>query len=107
MLDLIDAFRLNWNPITVEGYNETKNEVTMVFNCDITTDDKVNDVIKYVVGRTVWCYMNFPTETNITLSFDIRGQGIIINRSSKFKARIFEILNELNIGRHISIDFLR
>lgn len=107
MLSLIDAYTLEWNPMTAEGYNESKNEVTLVFNCDITTESKVNEVVKYVVGRTFWCCQNFPSKAKITLSFDIRGQGIIITKSTRFKEKLFEIFEPLNIDNRILIDFLR
>ncbi|MCO5950095.1 hypothetical protein [Mucilaginibacter flavidus] len=102
----IPAFNLNWNPITVEAYNEEKNEATMIFNLDVTTEGKVKHVIHYVVGRTIWCHRNVPANAHIILSFDFRGQGIIVSRASKFKQEILELLANLNINNHISIDFL-
>jgi hypothetical protein len=107
MLETIEVYQLDWNPITVEGYNENKNEITMVFNCDITTESKSQDVIKYVIGRTIWCYQNFPSKATIILSFDIRGQGIIITKSSIFKAKLLEMIGSLDIDGQILIDFLR
>ena len=107
MLQQINAYKFNWNPITVEGYNEDKNEVTMVFNCNITTENKCQEVIKYVVGRTIWCSQNSPSKAIITLSFDIRGQGIIMTKSNMFKAALLEIINALEIDNQIIVDFLR
>lgn len=107
MFETIKAYLLDWDPITVEGYNENKNEVTMVFNCDITTEDKSQEVIKYVVGRTIWCCKNVPNKAKITLSFDIRGQGIIMNKSNVFKDKILELITPLNVNNQILIYFLR
>ena len=107
MVEQINAYKLNWNPITVEGYNENKNEVIMTFNCNITTESKYQEVIKYVIGRTVWCSQNSPSKAIITLSFDIRGQGIIMTKSNTFKAKLLEIIDALEIDNQIIIDFLR
>ena len=104
---MIEAYQLDWDQITVEGYNENKNEVTLVFNCDITTEGKSQDVIKYVIGRTVWCCQNFPSSATIILSFDLRGQGIIMTKSSLFKTKLLELIGVLNIDAQILIDFLR
>jgi hypothetical protein len=107
MLDKINAYELDWDQITVEGYDENKNEVTMVFNCDITIEDKYQEVLKYVIGRTVWCSYNFPSKAMITLSFDIRGQGVIMTKSNIFKSKLIKIVNDLGIDNQIVIDFLR
>jgi hypothetical protein len=109
MIDLsaIRAFNLDWNPMTAEAYSEEKNEVTMVFNLDVTTEEKIKNVIQYIVGRTIWCHRNFPVKARIILSFDIRGQSIIVSRSNKLKQRILELINNLNIDNQISIEFLR
>ena len=76
-MNTISAYEFDWNPITVEGYSEKKNEIIMVFNFDVTTEDKVKNVVQYVVGRTAWGYKNFPKDSKIILSFDFRGQNII------------------------------
>jgi hypothetical protein len=107
MLVKINAYELDWNPIIVEGYNEKKNEVTMVFNCNIMTEYKYQEVIKYVVGRILWCRYNFPSKAIITLSFDIRGQGVIMTRSNVFKSKLTKIIRDLEIDNQIIIDFIR
>jgi len=104
---MIEAYQLDWDQITVESYNENKNEVTMVFNCDITTESKCQDVITYVIGRTVWCCQNFPSQATIVLSFDIRGQGIIMKKSNLFKTKVLDLIDSLDIEAQILIDFLR
>ena len=107
MFEAISAYQLDWNAMTVEGYNEIENEVTMVFNCDITTNEKSENVINYIIGRTVWCCKNFPPNVKVVLSFDIRGQQIIVTKSNLFKDRVLELFNSLSISNPLSIDFLR
>lgn len=107
ILNGIEAYKLDWNPITVEGYNSEKNEVVMVFNVDITVEEKTANVIQYIFGRTIWCIKNFPSNVKIMLSFDIRGQGIIMSRSNSIKQKILELINSIGSKNQISIEFLR
>lgn len=107
LLNTIKAYELDWNQMTVEAFNEQKNEATMIFNLDITTEDKITNVIQYVVGRAIWAQKNFLSKVKITLSFDLRGQNIIVSRSKLFKDRMLELINNLDIDNQISIDFLR
>jgi len=107
MLSQIKVYGLDWDEIIVEGYDEMLKEITMVFNCDISTLQKSQKVIKYVVGRTSWGYLNFPPNVAIRLSFDIRGQGVIISKSDFFKRNLLEIFNCIGIKNSVFIDFLR
>jgi hypothetical protein len=106
MFETIKTYQLNWNAITVEGYSELKNEAIMVFNCDITTDEKSNNVINYVVGRTAWCCQNLPKNIKIKLSFDIRGQGVILTEFNIFKDQVLALINNLPITNLVIIDVL-
>ena len=103
----IPAFSLDWNPITVEAYNEEKNEVTMIFNFDMTTSDKIKPIVQYVVGRAIWGCRNFPVNANIVLYFDIRGQNVVMSATDNFKQRVFELIDNLNINNKVSIEFKR
>jgi len=105
MLSVIKAYKHDWNPSTSEGYSEEKNEVYMVFNCDIRMN-KTDNVIQYVVGRIVWISSNFPLNSKIIISFDFRGQEIIISGARSFKDKILKMLDKINIVNNISIDFL-
>ena len=105
-MNTISAYELDWNPMTVEAYNERENKATMVFNFDITTEDKIKNVIQYVIGRTIWCHKNLPPKVKIILAFDIRGQNIIASRSSLFKNEIVQLINNLNIDNQVSVEFL-
>ena len=105
-MDAIFAYEFDWNPITVEGYSEKNHEIIMVFNFDVTTEDKVKNVVQYVVGRTAWGYKNFPKDSKIKLSFDFRGQNITVSKTNSIKSKILELINNLNIDVQVSIDFL-
>jgi len=107
IIEGIKAYNLDWNPMTAEAYNEKANEVTMIFNFDITTEEKVKNVVQYIIGRSIWCHKNFPAKAKIILSFDIRGQNIVVSGSTVFKNKILELIDNLKIDNQISIEFLR
>lgn len=100
-------FKFDWGQITVEGYNETTNEITLIFNCDLRSDHAINNTIQYVIGRVCWGVINFPENCTIKLTFDIRGQEIIMSRSKKFKENLSERFHKLAVIDSITIDFLR
>lgn len=106
MTDNILAYQFDWPPVTVEGYKKDQNKVVMVFNLDVTTPAKVQHMIQYVVGRTVWCSLNSPTKVNILLSFDFRGQGITVTKTQTFESELLRLLDNVNINNQVSIDFL-
>ena len=107
MVNLSNAYNLDWDQLTVEGYDESRNEAIMVFNLDMTTEEKAARVIQYVVGRAIWGCHNFPPKTNIVLSFDVRGQNIIISRSDKLKQAILTLTENAGVDNRVSIEFLR
>lgn len=106
-MNKLAAYQHDWNPCTVEGYDQSNKEVTMIFNFDITTSSKTEAVIHYVVGRLIWGINNFPENVKVRLSFDVRGQGIIISRSTALKNVILQYVNDLNITNAIEIEFFR
>jgi len=107
MSNLDKTYNLDWDQVTVEGYAESQNEAIMVFNFDMTSEEKAARVIQYVVGRAIWVCHNFPPKTNIVLSFDVRGQNIIISRSDKLKQAILKLTENAGVDNRVSIEFLR
>ena len=106
-LENISAYTLDWNPITVEGFNEKTNEAIMIFNADVSTEEKINNVVQYAVGRTAWAYKNLPPGCSIKLAFDFRGQNIPLSKSELFKKRILWLLSRLHLDDQILIDIHR
>jgi len=100
------AYDLDWDQLTVEGYSEARSEATMVFNFDITSEEKANRVIQYVVGRAVWGAHNLPPESNIVLSFDLRGQGIPESSSDGIKQIILKLIENAGVNNSVSIKIL-
>lgn len=99
-------YELDWGEIIVEGHSEKENEIILIFNCDLRTEEKVTNTIQYVVGRLCWGIKNFPPNIAVRLTLDIRGQEIILSRARKIKERILSILNKLAISNAIEIEFI-
>ena len=101
------AYRFDWGHITAEAYSESKNEVVLIFNCDLRNQVNINNVIQYVIGRICWGCINFPEKAVINVTFDIRGQEIIVSKSKQIKEGVLEKLDSLGVINNISVDFLR
>jgi hypothetical protein len=54
MLQNIYPYKFNWGQVTADLYNEVTNEVTLIFNCDLTSEKNISNTFQYVVGRTCW-----------------------------------------------------
>lgn len=78
----------------------------MVFNCDVTDETKVKNVTQLAIGRLVWCSQHFPIKTKISISFDFRGQGIIVSKTNKIRDAILKIVSDLKLENRVEIDFL-
>ena len=106
MSNLNKAYDLDWDQATVEGYNESQNEALMVFNLDMTSEEKIARAIQYVVGRAIWVSHNFPPGANVVLSFDARGQNIDLSRLDKLKQTILELIENTGVDNQVSIEIL-
>ncbi|MEO3402726.1 hypothetical protein AAFN85_02420 [Mucilaginibacter sp. CAU 1740] len=107
MFKTIKAYQLDWPPITSEGYSEQNNEAVLVFNCDITTDAKADNVIHYVIGRVAWACQNLPLNTKIKMRFDIRGQQITGIKADVFKEKLLVLTINLKVSNPILIDLVK
>jgi len=107
MLQNIYPYKFNWGQVTADLYNEVTNEVTLIFNCDLTSEKNISNTFQYVVGRTCWGIINFPEGSIVKLMFDIRGQEIIVSKSKSFKNLLIDRFNKLNVVNSIVIEFLR
>jgi hypothetical protein len=100
-------YKFDWGHTTSEAYNSNTNEVTFIFNFDLRSESKIGNAIQYIIGRICWGAIHFPSETVIRMIYDIRGQEMIISRSTKFKENLLIKTNKLNIPNKIIVEFLR
>jgi hypothetical protein len=100
-------YRLDWGKATADGYEIERNEIMLIFNCNLSTPKNIVNVIQYVVGRISYGILHFPENSLIKVTFDLRGQEIIMSQSNRFREQLFDKLNYLNIDTRVSIDFIR
>lgn len=89
---------LDWGQVTPEG---TKgNEFLYVYNHDLSSLDKIDRTIRFVVGRLQYYETHLPPNPKHIIKFDIRGQQVpdnikdLISNGIKTK---FERYNTINI----------
>ena len=102
----VRPYEFDWGEIIVEGHSEKENEIILIFNCDLRTEENIANTVQYVVGRLCWGIKNFPPNIAVRLTLDIRGQEIILSRARKIKERILNILDKLAISNSIEIEFI-
>lgn len=93
--------------MTPEGYDNVKNEIIHVFNFDISSTDKIEKCIIYVVGKVLWANKIIPKEVSQKIVFDLRGQPLVfIDRAKKMKQNIVEKVSAMQRGVHLNIEIL-
>lgn len=100
-------YKFDWGKITAEAYDAQKNEITLIFNCDLRNEKNIENTVQYVVGRLCWGIVNFPPAAVIRMVFDIRGQEIIVSRSKRIKEGLLERIKKLSIMNNVMVEFLR
>ncbi|MBS1636349.1 MAG: hypothetical protein JST26_10560 [Bacteroidetes bacterium] len=93
---------LDWGQVTPEG---TKgNEFLYVHNHDLSSEDKIERTIRFVVGRLQYYKMHLPPNASHIIKFDIRGQRLPHNVEELISAGIKAKLGE---SMHFIIDFIK
>jgi hypothetical protein len=105
--DDLALYKYDWGMITADSYQKDVNEIFLVFNIDLRNEFKIKNAIQFVVGKVFYGVKHFPSNSKITLRFDIRGQEMIMARSKKFKESLLDYLQGINHKNSITIEFLR
>lgn len=70
------ANNIDWGGITPQGYNQEKNEALHVCNFDLSSEDKIENVILFIIGKILWAKNHLPKGCNQLIVFDVRGQEL-------------------------------
>jgi hypothetical protein len=81
---------LDWGVVTPEASNEQNNEFTYVHNHDLTTADKVDRSIRFLIGRLNFYAIHLPENGFHHVKMDIRGQQITDLTCAKIEQLIKE-----------------
>lgn len=79
---------LDWGTVTPEASNDQSNEFTYVHNHDLTTEDKVDRSIRFLIGRLNFYAIHLPKNGFHHVKFDIRGQKISDSTCAKIEQLI-------------------
>lgn len=90
---------LDWGQITPEGYNTQTKVVLHVFNHDLTSSEKIDRTVRFIVGRVNYYELHVPPGATHLIKIDARGQQIS-------EAAAADISNEI-IKRHGKPDLLK
>ena len=65
---------LDWGHVTPGGANLAKNEFVYVFNHDITSSQKIDRTIRFILGKLLYYDNHLPKNARHIVNIDIRGQ---------------------------------
>jgi hypothetical protein len=90
---------LDWGHVTPEGYNRQTNVVLHVFGHDLSSLEKIDRTVRFIVGRVIYYELHVPAGATHFIKIDARGQDIS-------EATATDISNEI-IKRHGKPDLLK
>ncbi|MBP8033680.1 MAG: hypothetical protein KAZ71_03720 [Bacteroidia bacterium] len=67
---------LDWGQITPEGVNLNENEFLYVYNHDLSSSEKIDRTIRFIIGRLNYYDNHLPENPRHQIKIDIRGQSI-------------------------------
>ncbi|HEY5772291.1 MAG TPA: hypothetical protein VIS75_06660 [Chitinophagaceae bacterium] len=67
---------LDWGQVTPEAANIAKNEFVYVYNHDLSSPDKIDRTIRFIVGRLNYYDTQLPKNPIHLIKIDARGQQI-------------------------------
>lgn len=67
---------LDWGEVTPEAANIDKNEFVYVYNHDISSSEKVDRTIRFVIGRLNYYDTQLPKDPKHIINIDARGQQL-------------------------------
>lgn len=79
---------LDWGEVSPESYNVLTNKATHIFNHDISTEEKIDRTIRFIVGRLTYYDFHLPQKSSHSVIFDGRGQNLSIKGCEFIKEQI-------------------
>jgi hypothetical protein len=67
---------LDWGQVTPESANLQTNTFVYVYNHDITSIEKIDRTIRFIIGRLIYYDSHLPKDPIHQIKIDIRGQQI-------------------------------
>jgi hypothetical protein len=95
---------LNWSDITPEGANAKANEFIYVYNHDLSSVEKIERTIRFIIGRLNYYNDHLPSKAQHQIKIDIRGQAVDVQTCESISKRI---LQYYPAAASISITFIK
>lgn len=67
---------LDWGHITTDSFNFLTKSCTHVYNHDLSSAEKVDRTIRFILGRLFYFNLHLPADSRHSIFIDIRGQAI-------------------------------
>ncbi len=66
----------DWGQVTPEGSNLNTNTFVYIYNHDLTSLEKVDRTVRFIIGRLLYYDNHLPKDAFHIVKIDIRGQQI-------------------------------
>ena len=96
--------KINWGQITPEGADVNTNSFVYVYNHDLSSTEKVDRTIRFILGRLIYYDNHLPKDPNHNIKIDIRGQQI---KSETCDFIIQELKKKYSRTNSLEIDFIK
>lgn len=87
---------LDWGHITPENFNSVSRDVTYVFNHDLTSAEKIDRTVRFIVGRLQYYDLHLPPNPRLVVKIDARGQSINDATCETLRSGISDRYNKKN-----------
>jgi len=94
----------NWGNASPEGVNVQNNEFFYVYNHNLTSIEKINRTIRFIIGRLNYYDQHLPANPRHIIKFDLRGQNISNEACNYIKHSIDETYSR---SEFLDIQFIK
>lgn len=95
---------LDWGHITPESFDIVTNVCTHIYNHDLTSSEKVDRTIRFILGRLSYYDNHLPKDSIHSIKIDVRGQQINDLVCNQIKR---QIMNKYSRPNSLTVDILK
>ncbi|TWI77977.1 hypothetical protein IQ13_4220 [Lacibacter cauensis] len=89
---------LNWGQVTPEAANIDRNEFVYIYNHDLSSPEKIDRTIRFIVGRLNYYDTQLPKDPIHLIKIDARGQQL--------SNQICDYIKNTLLNKYLRPDFL-
>ncbi|WP_207429369.1 hypothetical protein [Pedobacter sp. SYSU D00535] len=80
--------KLDWGIVTPEGTRLERNEFIYVYNHDLSSAEKLNRTLRFILGRLRYYDTQLPPNPKHLVKIDLRGQSVPKNTTDLLKMEL-------------------